>query len=86
MWRDVAVVAVVLDAAGDLLGKVVADFHVGREVEAELDVGAVPGALESGVDGPVPAADWSCRRWGESPSSRCRGRSARADSRPRWRG
>src|ERR1035438_1865228 len=53
---DAAVVGVVLEAAGDLLGEVVADFGCWSEVDTFIDIGAVPGALEGRVDGEVPAA------------------------------
>ena len=53
--RDAAIIGVVFETAGDLLGEVVTDFDGRRKVQAQIDVGAMPGALQSGVDGEVPS-------------------------------
>jgi len=54
---EVAVVGVVLDGPVDFLGEIVADGSAGGKIDAEINVGAVPGAFEGGIDGEVPAAE-----------------------------
>ena len=53
---DAAVVRVVLNAAGDLLREIVADLHRRRKIDAEIDVGPVPGAFQRRIHGKVPAS------------------------------
>src|ERR1700691_2822372 len=52
-----SVIGVVLDAAAHDAGKVVADLDTRCELHAFGGVRAVPGALERGVDGEIPAPD-----------------------------
>ena len=47
--------AIIFQAAGDFLGDVVADLHVGREFKAAAGVGAVEGAVEGRIKSAVPA-------------------------------
>jgi len=55
--EDAAGGAVVLEARLDLPGEVVADFQVRGEDNAVANTGAVPGAVERGVEGDVIASD-----------------------------
>ncbi len=52
---DAAVVGVVFDPARNHLGDVPADFDCRCEVESEVHIRPVEGALERRVDGPVEA-------------------------------
>src|SRR5665213_3615176 len=52
-----AVVGVVLEAGVHLLCEVVAHLGAGREVQAIVYTGAVPGAFERGIDGKIPTAN-----------------------------
>src|SRR6266403_4971898 len=49
--------AVVFDATGDFLGEIVTEFEVGRKNDALLDARPVEGAVQSRVEGAVPAAE-----------------------------
>ena len=54
---DASVVGVVFEASVDFFGEVVADLCAGSEGETLMDVGAVQGSFEGGVEGEVPAAE-----------------------------
>ena len=50
--------SVVLQAAGDFRGEIVARLEVGRELEAFADTGAVERAVERWVERPIPLAEF----------------------------
>lgn len=49
--------AVILEAAGDFLGEVVAEFHVGGEHYALIHASAMERAVQRGIEGPIPPAN-----------------------------
>ena len=49
--------AVILEAAGDFLGEVVAELEVRGKRDALMDGITVKGTVESGIEGEIPAAD-----------------------------
>src|SRR5438874_340663 len=54
---EIPVIAVILESSGNLLGHVVAELEIRRELHAFADAWAMPGAIECGVERQIPVPE-----------------------------